>query len=121
MIEGGLEYLLGVVYQENGHLVFKDWWAHDRSHEKASFEAFIDWAYGRWKHDPSMHGYHYPAYETTALKRLMCRYASRESEIDELLRNHVFVDLYTVVCQALLIGKPSYSLKNVEHPFFAEA
>jgi predicted RecB family nuclease len=64
-----------------------------------------------------MQGYHYAAYETTALKRLMCRYASPESEIDELLRNHVFVDLYTVVCQALLIGEPSYSLKNVEHLF----
>ena len=45
----------------------------------------------------------------------MCRYASRESEVDDLLRNHVFVDLYTVVRQALLIGEPSYSLKNVEH------
>jgi predicted RecB family nuclease len=38
-------------------------------------------AYGRWKHDPSMHGYHYAAYETTALKRLMCRYASREAKL----------------------------------------
>jgi len=45
----------------------------------------------------------------------MCRFASREHEIDELLRNGVFLDLYTVVRQALIIGEPAYSLKNVEH------
>jgi predicted RecB family nuclease len=43
MVEGGLEYLLGVTYQQDGALVFKDWWAHDRAQEKVSFEAFIDW------------------------------------------------------------------------------
>jgi uncharacterized protein len=99
MVEGGLEYLLGVICQQDGELVFKDWWAHDRCQEKASFEAFIDWAYSRWKQDPTMHIYHYAAYETTALKRLMCRYASRENEVDELLKHHVFVDLYTIVRQ----------------------
>jgi uncharacterized protein len=53
MVEGGLEYLLGAVYQENGELVFKDWWAHDQSQEKASLEAFIDWVHRRWKQDPT--------------------------------------------------------------------
>ena len=115
MVEGGLEYLLGAVCRESRELAFKDWWAHERSQEKASFEGFVDWVYNRWKQDPAMHVYHDAAYETTALKRLMCRYASRESEVDELLRNHVFVDLYTVVRQALLVGEPSYSLKNIEH------
>jgi uncharacterized protein len=115
MVEGGLEYLLGVTCQQDGELVFKDWWAHDRCQEKVSFESFIDWVYSRWKNDPSMHIYHYAAYETTALKRLMCRYASRENEVDELLKNHVFVDLYTVVRQGLPVGESSYSLKNVEH------
>jgi uncharacterized protein len=115
LIDGGLEYLLGATCREHRQLVFKDWWAHDREQERASFESFVDWVHDRWKQEPSMHVYHYAAYETTALKRLMCRYASRENEVDDLLRNHVFVDLYTVVRQALLIGEPSYSLKNVEH------
>jgi uncharacterized protein len=115
LVEGGLEYLLGVTYQENGNLLFKDWWAHNRTEERASFENLVDWVYARWKRDPSMHIYHYASYETTALKRLMSRYASREDEIDDLLRNQVFVDLYAVVKQSLLIGEPSYSLKNVEH------
>lgn len=115
LVEGGLEYLLGVTCLENGNLLFKDRWAHNRTEERASFESFVDWVYARWKHDPPMHIYHYASYETTAVKRLMSRYASREDEIDDLLRNQVFVDLYAVVRQSLLIGEPSYSLKNVEH------
>lgn len=99
LIDGGLEYLLGVTSCERGKLVFRDWWAHDSQQERASFEGFIDWIYARWKQYPSMHVYHYAPYETTALKRLMCRYASRENEVDELLRNRVFVNPYTVVRQ----------------------
>jgi len=62
-----------------------------------------------------MHIYHYAPYETTAMKRLMGTYATREDEVDDLLRNHVFVDLYKVVRQGLRLGTPSYSLKDVEH------
>jgi len=67
-----------------------------------------------------MHIYHYAAYETTALKRLMGRYACCEQEIDDLLRNHVFVDLYTVVRQALIVGEPAYSLKNIERLYMTK-
>ena len=35
-------------------------------------------------------------------------------KVDELLRHGVFVDLYAVVRQSVLIGEPAYSLKNVE-------
>lgn len=114
-MEGGLEYLLGAVTNENGKPVFCDWWAHDHDQEKKSFEQFIDWIYDRWKRDPNMHIYHYAPYETTAMKRLMGTYATREDEVDDLLRNHVFVDLYMVVRQGLRLGTPSYSLKEVEH------
>ena len=47
--------------------------------------------------DPTMHVYHYAAYEITALRRLMGRYGTREAEVDDLLRRGVFVDLYKVV------------------------
>ena len=33
-----------------------------------------------------MHVYHYGAYERTAIKQLMGVYATREDEVDELLR-----------------------------------
>ncbi len=35
---------------------------------------------------PDLHIYHFAPYEPAALKRLMGRYATREEEIDRLLR-----------------------------------
>ena len=61
-----------------------------------------------------MHIYHYAAYETTAVRRLMGQYATREKEVDDLLRNKVFVDCYPVVRQGLIVGTSSYSLKDIE-------
>jgi predicted RecB family nuclease len=114
-IEGGLEYLFGASFYENGELSFCDWWAHDRAAEKVAFEKFVDWVYARWKKDPSMHIYHYASYEVSALRRLMGRHATRESAIDELLRSEVFVNLFTVVRQGLRVGTESYSIKYIEH------
>ncbi len=110
----GLEYLFGASHEEHGKLAYADWWAHDKIEEKLAFEGFVDWAVARWRRDPEMHIYHYASYEVTAMKRLMGEYGTREHEIDELLRNHVFVDLYAVVRNGVLVGEPSYSLKNVE-------
>jgi len=110
-----LEYLFGAVYEEDDKDVFIDWWAHDPAQEKAAFEQFIDWVYERWQRDPGMHIYHYAAYETTAMKNLMGKYGTREDEVDSLLRNNVFIDLYAVVRNGLLVGEPSYSIKNLEH------
>ena len=111
---GGLEYLFGAVYLDGGKSDFKDWWAHNNIEEKAAFEQFIDWVFARWKQDPSMHIYHYASYEVHAMRRLMGKYVTREHEVDDLLRGEVFVDLFTIVRQGLLIGTPSYSLKEVE-------
>jgi uncharacterized protein len=115
LIDGGLEYLFGAVYQKARKPAFIDWWAHDDLEEKKAFEGFIDWVHARWKSDRSMHIYHYADYEVAAMRRLMGKYATREVEVDELLRNEVFIDLYKIVRQGLLIGTPSYSLKEVEH------
>jgi len=66
-----LEYLFGSSYSENGTLKFRDWWAHDRKEEQAAFEGFVRWVHGRWKSDKTMHVYHYAAYETSALTKLL--------------------------------------------------
>ncbi|WP_396272661.1 TM0106 family RecB-like putative nuclease [Hyphomonas sp.] len=115
-VEGGLEYLWGSAYFEpDGTRAFRDFWAHDKAAEKQAFTGFIEWVYARWKADPSMHIYHYAAYEITALRKLMGQHGVCEDKVDTLLRNHVFVDLYTVVRHGVLIGEPKYSIKNVEH------
>ena len=41
----------------------------------------------------------------------MGRYGEFEHEIDTMLRNHVFVDLYKMVRNGIIVGEPSYSKK----------
>ena len=113
--EGGLEYLWGCTYfNESGKRDFKDFWAHDREEEKQAFQNFIHWVYERWQRDPTMHIYHYANYEVEACRKLMGRLATCEEEVDQLLRNEVFVDLYKIVKGSILLGEPRYSIKNIE-------
>jgi predicted RecB family nuclease len=115
LIDDGREYLFGACYYAAGALRFRDWWAHSPDQERRAFASFVHWAHGRWREHPELHIYHYSHYETNALRRLMGKYGTCEQEVDDLLRNGVFVDLYRVVRQSVMIGEPSYSLKYVEH------
>ena len=112
--DGGLEYLFGAA-DRNGR--YDADWALDATGEKAAFERFIDRVMARWAQHPGFHIYHYGAYETTAVKRLMSRYATREDEVDRLLRGRVFVDLHRVVRQGVRASVESYSIKRLE-PFY---
>ena len=112
--DGGLEYLFGVAGRDGN---YNPSWALDPAGERRVFERFIDDVMVRWKQHPGFHIYHYGAYETTAVKRLMSRYATREDEVDRLLRGRVFVDLHRVVRQGLRASVESYSLKALE-PFY---
>ncbi|NQZ52429.1 MAG: TM0106 family RecB-like putative nuclease [Moritella sp.] len=114
--EGGLEYLWGNTYFDNeGNRQFVDFWAHNEGQEKQAFQDFIYWVYERWQQDPKMHIYHYANYEIAACRKLMSRYGVCEYEVDQLLRNKVFIDLYKIVKGSILLGEPRYSIKNVEH------
>jgi predicted RecB family nuclease len=113
--ERGLEYLFGV-YLADEH-AYRAFWAHSLADERAAFEHFVDLIVERRRRYPQMHVYHYAPYETTALRRLMGVYGTREAEIDDLLRAQVFVDLFAVVRQAVRISQPSYSIKKLE-PFY---
>ncbi|AHE66930.1 RecB family nuclease, putative, TM0106 family [Legionella oakridgensis ATCC 33761 = DSM 21215] len=116
LTEGGLEYLWGMTYfDKQGTRQYKDFWAHNSTQEKEAFMAFVAWVYKRWQQDPNMHIYHYASYEVSACRKLMGRYGVCEHEVDELLRNEVFIDLYKIVKNALILGEPRYSIKNVEH------
>lgn len=113
--EHGLEYLFGYMFRdESGGWAFEADWAYDREGEKAIFERFVDFVIERQKQYPDLHIYHYAPYEPGALKRLMGRYATRENEIDDLLRGKVLVDLYSVVRNAIRAGVESYSIKKLE-------
>jgi len=117
--DDGIDYLFGVL-DANGR--FTAFWSFDPERpeeidlagEKAAFEALIDHVAERRRQFPRMHVYHYAPYEPTALKRLMGRHATREAEVDELLRGGVMVDLYRAVRQGVRASVESYSIKKLE-------
>ncbi|MDH3998643.1 MAG: TM0106 family RecB-like putative nuclease, partial [Desulfuromonadales bacterium] len=116
--EHGLEYLFGFAYaDDNGVMQYVSEWAFNREEEKVAFERFVDFVVARREAYPGMHIYHFAPYEPSALKRLMGRYATRENAIDNLLRGLIFVDLLSVVRNAMRASVESYSLKKLE-PFF---
>ncbi|HEX7078450.1 MAG TPA: TM0106 family RecB-like putative nuclease [Candidatus Eisenbacteria bacterium] len=122
--DGGLEYLFGWAAAETTSAdapalalplrVYQRLWALDRAAERRGFEALIDAVMERWAADPRMHVYHYGAYEPGAVKRLMGRHATREAEVDRLLRAGRFVDLHAIVKQSLRASVEEYSIKRLE-------
>ena len=112
---GGLEYLFGLWFEEHGAWQFKAFWAHSRAEERIAFEQFMDFVSAHRRRYPLAHIYHYASYEETALKRLASFHATREVELDNLLRQRALVDLYKVVKEGIRISEPSYSIKYVEH------
>src|SRR6266571_3119415 len=74
----------------------------------------IDAIMARWATDPNLHVYHYGGYEPGAVKRLMGRHATREAEVDRLLRAGRFVDLHAIVKQSLRASVEEYSIKQLE-------
>ena len=115
----GLEYLFGIVEVDTGEPVFRSFWAHDRVEERQALVDFIGWLTERREHWPDLHVYHYAAYETAALLRLAARHGVCEDEVDQLLRDGVFVDLYAVVRSAIRVSQRSYSIKKLEPLYMA--
>jgi predicted RecB family nuclease len=112
---GGREYLFGFVCEnKTGEPAYESQWAMTAEEEKRAFQWFVDTVMARWQSDPAMHIYHFTPYEPSALKRLMGRYATREDEIDQMLRAGLFIDLHTVLKRAVRAGVEQYSLKALE-------
>jgi RNase_H superfamily/AAA domain len=114
---GGLEFLFGYAFDDGSPCYTADW-AVSRAEERAAFEKFIDFVQARLAKHPDLHVYHFAPYEPAALKRLMGRYATRENELDQMLRAGIFVDLYAVVRHAIRASVESYSIKKLE-PLYA--
>lgn len=114
LFPNGLEYLFGVYYIKDGEPSFKPFWAHDHDEERETLKQFMNFLDDHLKQFPNAYIYHYNHYETTALKRLVCRYGIFEEQMDNLLRKQKFVDLYKVVRESIRTSEPSYSLKNLE-------
>ena len=117
--DDGVDYLFGVLDMTG---TFTPIWSYDPDRpgeislagEKAAFEELVDLLVRQLDRFPAMHVYHYASYEPTALKRLMGRHATREDEVDRLLRGGVLVDLFRAVRQSLRASVESYSIKRLE-------
>lgn len=107
----GLDYLFGWVDLDEQYSAL---WAHSFVEEKAALERFLDMVALRRRTHPDMHIYHYAPYEPTHLLAMAARYGVREADVDQLLRDGVFVDLYPIVRRALRVGSRSYSIKKLE-------
>jgi uncharacterized protein len=106
----GIEYLFGWHYRDE----YYDLWAHNDAQELHALEKFMNTVMDIWKQDEKMHIYHFGAYEQSALKRLVGKYATREDDLDRLLRAGVFVNLHPITRHSVMAGIESYSLKDLE-------
>lgn len=107
----GIDYLFGMVDTDRQ---FTALWAHDLDEERVALERFLEMVAERRAAYPDMHIYHYAPYERTHLLSIAARHGVCEAEVDQLLREHVLVDLYPIVRAALRVGSRSYSIKKLE-------
>jgi uncharacterized protein len=125
VMDEGLEYLFGLVDFGEPELDFtvrdapgppryQAFWAEDRAQERQAFERVIDRVLLGRQEFPDLHLFHFGHREADALKKLSCRHATREAEVDQLLRDGVLVDLLPVVRHGLRASVESYSLKELE-------
>jgi uncharacterized protein len=110
----GLEYMFGFLWLENGKYLFRTFDATSTAEEKQAFKDFIDYVMQRRAEFPNMHIYHYAAYEVSAMLRLAQRHGLYEFEVDKLIREGVFVDLYAIVRRAFRFSTESLSIKKIE-------
>jgi len=111
---GGLEYLFGLYYNEDGKEKFKAFWAHNKQEEKKSVINFFDFLKKHFEKYPDAYIYHYASYELSALNRLTSFHKIKNADFDKYLRLEKFVDLFKIVKQSIQISENSYSLKFVE-------
>lgn len=107
----GIDYLFGMVDVDEQ---FTPLWAHSFAEEKVALERFLDLVAARRAAHPNLHIYHYANYERAHLLAIAARHGVREAEVDQLLSDGVFVDLYPVVKRAVRVGSRSYSIKKLE-------
>lgn len=110
----GLEYMFGYLWSENSKYLFNTFDARNTSEEKKAFSDFIHYVIHRRQQYPNMHIYHYASYEVSAMLRLAQRHGLLEFEVDQLVREGIFIDLYTIIRRAFRFSSESLSIKKIE-------
>lgn len=121
----GLDYLFGLLElgevvddfvprSEPGAPRYHAFWAKNLAEEKRGFERVVDRIMQGREEFADLHVFHFGHREVDAMRKLSCRHNTREAEIDQLLREHVFVDLLGIVKRSLRASVESYTLKQLE-------
>ena len=120
-LRDGLEYLHGFSFRNPDKTFgFTHFLAFTKAEERIAYERLMDLMIARVTTYPDAHIYHYSPYEIAALKRMSAQYPSRTDELDRLLKEKRFVDLYEVVRNAIRVSEPKYSIKNLERFYSAK-
>lgn len=107
----GIDYLFGWTDNDEQYSAL---WAHTFADEKQALLNFLEFVKLRRQTHPDMHIYHYAPYETSHLTAMAARHGVGEADVDRLLREGVFVDLYPIVLRSVRVGSRSYSIKKLE-------
>jgi uncharacterized protein len=123
-LEEGVDYLFGILdlgdRDEDGEPTYHRYWSRDADGsvtadaERHAFERTMEHITRRLEVDPTLHVYHFAPYEPTALGRIMGRYATKQVEVERLMRGDTLVDLYQVTRQGVRASVESYSIKKLE-------
>jgi len=110
-----LFFLSGLRYRDGaGQWCYDGRWAHDLEAQALMVKDLVEFFAERRTAFPDMHVYHYNHTERSSLERLT-RGTETESLFGSLVATGLFVDLYVVAKNALLVGTESYGLKSLEH------
>jgi uncharacterized protein len=109
-----LFFLSGLFLRDaSGKWSYDQRWAHDLDQQERMVKGLVDFFAERRRDYPSMHVYHYNHTERSALERLT---RGTESEVlfTSLVDSGLFVDLFVVAKNAVVVGTESYGLKHLE-------
>jgi predicted RecB family nuclease len=111
----GLFFLFGLIaLTVDGDWAYKPFWAHDRYQESEATGELIQFLSDRREASPDMHVYHYNHTERSALESLTAEHGVGEVALSALIETGLFVDLFRVVSNAVVVGTESYGLKQIE-------
>ena len=89
VIDGGLEYLFGVFFIENGKKNFIPFWSHNKKEEKKSLIELFNFFENHFKKYPDSSIYHYNHYEKTALYKLTNIHNVNIEKFDKYLKEKI--------------------------------
>jgi uncharacterized protein len=88
-------------------------WAHDLDQQATMIKELVEFFSTRRTQHPNMHVYHYNHTERSSLERLT-RGTQTENLLSSLVESGLFVDLFVVARNAVVVGTESYGLKYLE-------